>query len=66
MKTGSREWWLDRAALISVALVCASLAWLFFAGTGQWSTLILQAIVLVTLVADNRRLRKELKRYRNQ
>ncbi|AJY42150.1 MULTISPECIES: DMT family transporter [pseudomallei group] len=66
MKTRSREWWIDRAALLGVAVLCAGLAWLFSIGAGKWSTLILATVVFVALLLDNHRLRKELKRYRDK
>ncbi|MFL9888987.1 hypothetical protein PQR66_38610 [Paraburkholderia agricolaris] len=61
MKIGSKEWWIDRAALIVVAIGCAALAWLFSAAAGNYATEILLAVVFVALILDNRRMRKILK-----
>lgn len=62
MKFGSAEWWKDRTALVAVSLVLASLAWAFGHEAGQWSSLILGVVIFVALFADNRRLRREVKR----
>ncbi|WP_176058261.1 hypothetical protein [Paraburkholderia sp. BCC1876] len=61
MKVGSKEWWIDRAALIAVAVGCAALAWLFSAAAGTYATEILLVVVFVALILDNRRMRKLLK-----
>ncbi|RAS16046.1 hypothetical protein [Paraburkholderia bryophila] len=61
MKVGSKEWWIDRAALIAVAIGCAALAWLFSVSAGSHATEILLAVVFVALILDNRRMRKLLK-----
>lgn len=61
MKVGSKEWWIDRAALIAVAVGCAGLAWLFSVAAGTYATEILLVIVFVALILDNRRMRKLLK-----
>ncbi|WP_322051474.1 hypothetical protein [Paraburkholderia bannensis] len=61
MKVGSKEWWIDRAALIAVAIGCAALAWLFSMAAGTHATEILLVVVFVGLILDNRRMRKLLK-----
>ncbi|MBN3856148.1 hypothetical protein G3N59_22500 [Paraburkholderia sp. Ac-20340] len=61
MKAFSKEWWIDRAALIAVAIGCAALAWLFSVSAGTHATEILLVVVFAGLILDNRRMRKLLK-----
>ncbi len=51
---------LDRVALILAAIACALGAWAFYHYTGQWSGPIIMTIVIVSLFAENHRLRKLL------
>ncbi|CAN7675729.1 hypothetical protein LJR230_005198 [Trinickia sp. LjRoot230] len=59
---GTREWWKDRALLLLSAVGAIIAITLFSIGAGQESTVVLGVIVFVSLIADNRRLRKELAR----
>lgn len=61
MKVGSKEWWMDRAALIAVSIVGVGIAWVFARATGNYATEIIVGVLFVVLLLDNRRMRKRLK-----
>lgn len=73
MKDSSRKWlssiigrypggrMMDRVALVVVGLFVAATGWVFFHYLGEYANFIFVTITMITLLMDNRRLRKELK-----
>lgn len=51
----------DNALLLIIGVVAAGLSWVFWRYAGENGSLILMAIAVVSLLVDNRRLRKILR-----
>ncbi len=51
----------DRFFLITAAIIASTLAWSFWSSLQQNAFPILSALALITLIVENRKLRKELK-----
>lgn len=58
MKTETKDNWL----LLFCALVCSGMAWVFWHFLGEHGFVVLMAVVMLALVADNYRLRRRLRR----
>ena len=57
---------MDRLALIVVGLFMAATGWVFFNYFWEYAKFIFVTITMVTLLVDNRRLRRELKAQQNR
>jgi hypothetical protein len=55
----------DRILLLVVGLVSAGLAWAFFHFLGLNAFVLMQIVVVVSLILDNRQLRKEIRRLKD-